>query len=62
MSAQPRGPRTKDLEVGIAVDCTVCGLPNEMAAGMCNWQCPGYDQPPEPGKLWPGETREEFGY
>lgn len=58
-------------EVGIAVTCTVCGLrkkprgrsaPMEMANSLCDHECPGYNQPPEPGELWPGETREEFGY
>ena len=58
-------------EVGIAVDCTVCGrrkkprgrsAPLEMANSLCDFECPGYDQAPEPGELWPGETREEFGF
>jgi hypothetical protein len=29
---------------------------------MCEWICPGYDQDPQVGDLWPGETEEEFGY
>mgnify|MGYP001229600207 CR=1 FL=1 len=57
--------------VGVAAQCEVCGrrkaprgrsVPAEMANGMCGNECPGYDQPPEPYDLWPGETREEFGY
>ena len=35
----------------------------EMANSLCgDWDCPGYSQPPDPGDLWPGETREQFGY
>jgi len=58
-------------EVGQAVDCKVCGrrkkprgrsAPLEMANSLCDFECPGYDQEPEPGWLWPGETREQFGY
>lgn len=57
--------------VGEAVTCTVCGLtkkprgrsaPLEMAGSLCDRDCPGYYEPPAPGDLWPGETREEFGY
>ena len=57
--------------VGVAVECTVCGLrkkpvgrsaPMEMANSLCDHECPGYRQDPKPGELWPGETREEFGY
>lgn len=66
MSANERRPA-----VGVAVTCAVCHLrkkplgrsaPMEMANSLCDHECPGYDQPPEPGDLWPGETREEFGY
>lgn len=57
--------------VGRSVTCTVCHLrkqprgrsaPAAMAGSLCDRDCPGYEQPPEPGDLWPGETREEFGY
>jgi len=57
--------------VGRAVECTICGqhktprgrsAPLEMANGLCDWDCPGYREPPHPGDLWPGETREDFGY
>ena len=57
--------------VGVAVNCVVCGLrkkprgrdaPLAMANGLCDHECPGYDRDPEPHDLWPGETREEFGY
>jgi len=59
------------IEVGVAVTCTVCGLrkkpmgrsaPLEMANSLCDHECPGYNAEPYPGDLWPGETREEFGY
>lgn len=58
-------------EVGVSVECTVChrrkkprgrSAPLEMANSLCDHECTGYDQPPEPGFLWPGETREQFGY
>ena len=58
-------------DIGVAVDCAVCGMrkkpigrsaPLEMANSMCDDDCPGYRQDPYPGQLWPGETREEFGY
>lgn len=58
-------------EVGKAVECTHCGLrkaprgrdaPAEMAGGICDFECPGYDKPPLAGHLWPGETSESFGY
>lgn len=57
--------------VGSYARCTVCGLnkkprgrsaPLEMANGLCDHECEGYDQPPFAGDLWPGETAEEFGY
>ena len=58
-------------DIGVDVDCAVCGMrkkpigrsaPLEMANSMCDDDCPGYRQDPYPGQLWPGETREEFGY
>ena len=58
-------------DIGVAVDCAVCGMrkkpigrsaPLEMANSLCDGDCPGYRQDPYPGQLWPGETREEFGY
>lgn len=58
-------------EVGVAVDCTVCGrrkkpigrsAPIEMGGSLCDWECHGYDLDPKPGELWPGETREDFGF
>ena len=59
------------MKVGIAVDCTVCGLrkkpigrsvPLWMARSLCDWPCPGYYEAPLSGSLFPGETEEEFGY
>lgn len=44
--------------------CSVCGLtkaprgrsvPLEAANGYCDWECPGYDQEPRAGHLWPNE-------
>lgn len=56
-------------QVGKAVLCTVCdrtkqprGRSAPMGSYMCNNDCPGYYADPYPGELWPGETREEFGY
>lgn len=45
-------------------DCAVCGrrkqprgrsAPMEMAGTLCHSECRGYDLPPLPGHLWPGE-------
>lgn len=58
-------------DVGVAVNCTVCGMRKkpigrsaamEMAASLCDDDCPGYREEPYPGQLWPGETREQFGF
>jgi hypothetical protein len=58
-------------QVGKAVDCLTCrrrkkprgrSAPLEMANGLCDQDCEGYNDDPKPGFLWPGETREEFGY
>jgi hypothetical protein len=66
MAGEPRAD-----DVGVAVDCTTCGrrkaprgrsVAAEAANGMCSWDCPGYAQDPDPGDLWPGEKRAEFGY
>ena len=55
--------------VGTSVECTVCGLQKQprgrsapMEMTMCNFECPGYNQEPQIGQLWPGETSENFGY
>ena len=59
----------KSEEVGVAVTCTVCGHRKKpigrsapLGAYMCDHECSGYVHDPQPGYLWPGETREEFGY
>ena len=40
------------------VYCVVCKLPKApYGPRMCDHKCSGYDC-----DLWPGETREEFGY
>ncbi len=58
-------------EIGTAVNCVDCGLrkepwgrsaPLEMANGLCDHECPGYDKDPRPGGLWPGESLREFGF
>lgn len=59
------------MKVGIAVTCKHCGrrkkprgrsAPYAMAGSLCDDDCDGYDSPPLPGDLWPGETEEEFGH
>ena len=57
------------MKVGIGVCCAVCGhmkQPHGRSAPLgtyyCDGDCPGYDQDPKPGCLWPGETEEEFGF
>lgn len=54
--------------IGVAVECTVCGHRKQPIgrsapydAQMCTHGCEGYDLPPFPGSLWPGETQEECG-
>jgi hypothetical protein len=58
-------------DVGVAVECTIChrrkaprgrSVAAAMANSMCDDDCPGYRLDPYPGQLWPGETKEEFGY
>ena len=57
--------------IGTRVVCRTCGYPKaprgrsvpmEMATSMCSWECPGYDQEPNVGQLWPDETADGFGY
>jgi hypothetical protein len=56
---------------GVRVECATCRRPKlpygrsaplEAANGYCNWDCPGYREAPHVGSLWPGETRELFGF
>jgi hypothetical protein len=58
-------------QVGKSVQCLVCfrtkkpvgrSAPIETAGSMCDSDCSGYYEDPKPGVLWPGETREEYGY
>lgn len=58
-------------DVGTVIYCTVCdkrkqpigrSAPIALADVLCNDDCPGYRQEPYPEQLWPGETREEFGF
>src|SRR5690242_3537038 len=50
--------RVGGAEIGQKVTCTVCGLrkkprgrdaPPVIANSLCDFECPGYNQPPEPG-------------
>lgn len=50
-----------------APQCLTCHLtkrprgrsvPIEAESGHCGWDCPGYDQEPRSGHLWPGEFWE----
>lgn len=63
----------KKCNVGVAAYCTVChkmkqplgrSAPMETAGAYCSspFECEGYAKDPKPGVLWPGETREEYGY
>lgn len=54
---------------GISVYCASCGHKKKprgrsapIGLHMCDSACPGYDEAPRVGDLWPGETEEEFGY
>ena len=47
--------------------CFVCGMrknprgrsaPMEMANGLCDRDCSGYDAEPRAGHLWPGELKQ----
>lgn len=56
-------------QVGKAVNCTVChqrkkpvGRSAPLGMYLCDHECEGYYLDPKQGDLWPGETREEFGY
>lgn len=48
--------------VGEAVTCAECGRMKKPIGrdsvdnGLCDRECPGYDQPPHVGSLWPGEA------
>lgn len=58
------------VEVGPElVRCAECGREKcprgrdaPMESGLCGVCCEGYYDDPKPSSLWPGETREEFGY
>lgn len=49
--------------------CAVCGLNKNprgrsapLGMALCDFECEGYNQPPLPGDLWPGESAEDFGF
>lgn len=57
------------MKVGITVRCLLCGRtkqPHGRSASVlilyCNDECPGYNQDPKPGCLWPNESGADFGY
>lgn len=59
------------LLVGHRVECTVCHRTKKpwgrdaslgSANGYCDHSCGGYRLDPQPGDLWPGEKREDFGF
>lgn len=62
------------MKVGVMVRCAVCGdmkkprgRSGPMGMSFCEpiWDghgCAGYDQDPQAGSLWPGESDEDFGY
>lgn len=62
---------TKHNRVGVSIYCAVChrrkkpfgrSAPIEMANGLCDSDCSGYEEEPRVGTLWPGETCEDFGF
>ncbi len=59
------------MKVGISINCVTCGkskaphgrsVADIMADSLCSHRCPGYNEDPQPGCLWPGETAADFGY
>lgn len=57
------------MRVGIYVTCAVCnnqkkprGRSAPVQLYLCEESCPGYEQEPLPGSLWPRETEIEFGF
>ena len=63
--------RPARCEVGCRPICTNCGrvkaprgrsVAAEAANGYCDMQCNYYLSDPSPCDLFPGETREDFGY
>lgn len=57
------------MKVGVEVRCGTCGRQKQphgrsapLGHGLCDSDCPGYNQEPKPGCLWPGETERDFGF
>lgn len=53
------------IECERVVYCATChkrkgpaGRSAPMGCYYCDWDCPGYNQDPKPGHLWPGELAE----
>lgn len=63
-------PAVDPKAAGSAVYCAACGVRkaprgrsvSPYGPSLCDSDCPGYRCQPLPGDLWPGETRESFGY
>lgn len=56
-------------EIGRAVYCRTCGQRKAprgrsvpLCMYLCDHECPGWEQAPHPGDLWPEETAEQFGF
>lgn len=61
----------KPTKKGIRVTCSTClqtkaprgrSVATAAANSHCDHECPGYNQPPLVGSLWPGETDADFGF
>ena len=59
------------MRIGIVVRCATCGNEKQphgrsvsplMVYCSPYSGCPGYEQDPKPGCLWPGETEDDFGF
>ena len=57
------------MRIGISVECAMCrrtkqphGRSAPMGSSFCDDDCDGYDQDPQAGCLWPGETEEDLGF
>jgi len=64
----PAGGAGVSYLIGEMAKCAVCGRTKKpigrdsMDNGLCSHECEGYRQAPLPSDLWPGETREAYGY
>ena len=65
----PGGAMRAATKVGIAVRCVTCGMTKAprrrsvpFGSFLCESACTGFNEDPQPGDLWPGETDADFGY